>query len=237
MAAQYTEISLDDMERFLKRGFRSLRPKKGEVRGEVYYDLFLSPNVAVRIWTSVKPHSGMGAGVGQDAIRVQFWGVKSKRPLKKGKSPIVKRTQNWRNSLQDRIEDLIEEYEDKEDYWESSGGREPEERAAPGEPAVARPPAQGPTDKQVGYVKFLLSTVDEDAWEGNGWDRRFKVNHVPAESDLRQMPGWMVSKLIDALKDAGYGQRQYRRWASFLEGEPDIPFDEPEPVPDYDYSR
>ena len=222
MAAQFTEISLEDMERFLKRGFRSLRPKKGEVRGEVYYDLFLSPNVAIRIWTSVKPHSGMGADVGQDAIRVQLWGVKSRRPLKKGKSPIVKRTQNWRNSLQDRIEDLIEEYEDKEDYWEGTGGREPEERK-PAEPGAPKPPTQGPTDKQVKYVKFLLSTVDEDAWEGNGWDRRFKVNHVPGESDLREMPGWLVSKLIDALKDAGYGRSSgYRRWAGDSDS-PDLP--------------
>jgi len=223
MAAQFTEISLEDMERFLKRGFRSMRPKKGEVRGEVYYDLSLSPNVAVRIWTSVKPHSGMGADVGQDAIRVQLWGVKSRRPLKKGKSPIVKRTQNWRNSLQDRIEDLIEEYEEKEDYWEGSGGREPE---APG---TGTPGAQrGPTEKQVKYVMFLLSGVDDMTWEGNGWDRRFKVPNVPTKDQIEEMPGWLVSKLIDVLLVAGYGQR--RRWASEIE------LDNPS-VSDYDYIR
>lgn len=231
MAAQFTEISLEDMVGFLKRGFRSMRPKKGEVRGEVYYDLSLSPNVAIRIWTSVKPHSGMGADVGQDAIRVQLWGVKSKRPLKKGKSPIVKRTQNWRNSLQDRIEDLIEEYEDKEDYWEGAGGREPEERK-PETPGTSPGGAQrGPTEKQVRYVMFLLSRVDDMTWEGQGWDRRFKIPNVPTKDQIEEMPGWMVSKLIDALKGAGQGGASgysgYRRWAS----EEDLD------VPNYDYTR
>jgi hypothetical protein len=119
MAAQYIEITLDEMEKFLKRGFRALRPKQGQQRGELYYDLHLGPFVGIRVWTSIKPHSGMGAEVGADAIRVQLVSLKDQGPLEKGKAPIVKRTQGWRNSLQDRIEELAEKYEDNDEFWEN----------------------------------------------------------------------------------------------------------------------
>lgn len=119
MAARYTTISLEDMEKFLKRAFRVLEPKKGVERREVVYDLFLSPKVGIRVWTSIGPHSGTGAGVGADAIRVTFFNFQKNRPLLRGKSPIVKRTQNWRDSLRNRIEDIMEMYDEKEDYWES----------------------------------------------------------------------------------------------------------------------
>ena len=118
MAAKYTEISLEDMERFLKRAFRVLNPKKGAERREVYYDLNISPKAGIRVWTSVGQHSGVGAGVGADAIRVQFYNFQSNRPMLRGKSPIVKRTQNWRDSLRNRIEDIMELYDEKEGYWE-----------------------------------------------------------------------------------------------------------------------
>jgi hypothetical protein len=49
--------------------------------------------------------------------------------LVKGKAPIVKRTQGWRNSLQKQIEQAIETYDEKESYWEErAGGPSPEER-------------------------------------------------------------------------------------------------------------
>jgi hypothetical protein len=121
MAAQYTEISLEEMETFLKRAFRALRPKQGVHRGEYYYDLKLSDHVIVRVWTSVQRGSQSGASVGQDAIRVQLMGAQVERPLMKGKAPIVKRTQGWKNSLQGKIEDMMETYEEKPDYWDSRG--------------------------------------------------------------------------------------------------------------------
>lgn len=121
MAAQYTEVTLDDMDKFLKRGFRALRPKQGVHNREYYYDLSLSPNVAIRVWTSVSRGYDSSAGVGEDAIRVQLMGTGVKRPLMSGKAPIVKRTQGWRNSLQNKIEDLMEVYDDRSDYWESKG--------------------------------------------------------------------------------------------------------------------
>jgi hypothetical protein len=56
--------------------------------------------------------------------------TKGGRPLVK-KGTIVKRTQNWRNSLQDRIEALLEDYESKVEYWrdrQSERDSEPKEQ-------------------------------------------------------------------------------------------------------------
>ena len=119
MAAKYTEISLEDMERFLKRAFRVLSPKKNTERREIVYDMLISPKAGIRVWTSIGQHTQTGAGVGADAIRVQFYNFAKNRPMLTGKAPIVKRTQNWRDSLRDRIEDILELYDEKEGYWES----------------------------------------------------------------------------------------------------------------------
>ncbi len=119
MAAQFTEVTLDEMDRFLKRGWRTLRPKPASERGEVYYDLSLSDNVVIRVWTSIGASRSSGAGVGEDAIRVQLFSNKTRRPLMKGKAPIVKRTQGWKDNLQDRIEDYMEKYDEKEEAIEA----------------------------------------------------------------------------------------------------------------------
>lgn len=134
MAAQFTEVTLDDMEKFLKRGFRALRPKQGVQYGEYYYDLGLSDYIKVRVWTSVRRGSGMGAGVGEDAIRVQLMSIQANRPLQSGKAPIVKRTQGWRNKLQDKIEAAIE----TSDEMASKG----DDKQAPPPAAPTPPPAK-----------------------------------------------------------------------------------------------
>jgi hypothetical protein len=194
MAAQYTEVSLKDMEQFLRRAFRSLRPKKGEQRREIYYDLSLSPGVAIRVWTSIGVGRGTGAGVGQDAIRIQLVNKKNQRPLMKGKAPIVKRTQNWRNNLQDRIEDYIEQYEDREDYWEGRVGDPDEEDRPPAPDGVKGRP---PSEKQVQYAMFLIGKAPNNFnWSQYG----FRV--PPDEDGIKSLSARSVSKLIDALRSA-----------------------------------
>lgn len=113
---RYVEVTLEEMQSFLKRAFRALRPKRGESRGEVYFDLNLSDDeVIIRVWSSINPRRGTGAGVGEDAIRVTLITKGGKPLMPKGK--IVMRTKNWRNALQDRVEELHELYESKADYW------------------------------------------------------------------------------------------------------------------------
>jgi hypothetical protein len=110
MAATYTPVSLKDMETFFKRGYHGMKLAKSVQRGEVVFDLYLEPNLGVRVWSSLNPSSESSAGVGEDAIRVQYYNFGLSRPMTAGKAPIVKRTQGWRDSLRDRIEDVVELY-------------------------------------------------------------------------------------------------------------------------------
>ena len=119
MAAQFTEITLQDMETFLKRAFRVLKPTQGKQRGEVVFDLFFTPQIGVRVFSSIGQDAYSASGVGTDAIRVLFYNYSKNRPMLTGKAPIVKRTGGWRDNLKDRIEDIMEMFDDKEGYWES----------------------------------------------------------------------------------------------------------------------
>jgi len=122
MAAQYTEISLEEMETFLKRAFRILRPVQGVFQNEYYYDLKVGDAVGIRVWTSVKTYSGVGARAGADLIKVQLVSLKDHKPLEGGKikrEDTIKRTQGWRDGLRDRVENFVEKYEDNDEFWEN----------------------------------------------------------------------------------------------------------------------
>ncbi len=161
MAAKFTEVTLEDMERFLKRAYRALRPKKGEERGEVYYDLNLSDNkIFIRVWTSLRTRSGKGAEKGTDAIRVTML-TKNGRPLVK-KMKIVKRTQNWRNSLQDRIETLLEDYEAKIEYWKSRQTERDSEKEDKKEEGNTAPPA--PETKAGEHHDGIFTQLSSGGW-------------------------------------------------------------------------
>jgi hypothetical protein len=115
MAATYTPITLEEIDQFLKRAFRTMRPKLVNYKGEAAYELSLSDIVKIRVATSVGFGGASAAGKGEDAIRVGLFSTKTDRWLRMGKQPIVKRTQGWRDSLRERIEDAMEEYYDQ---WE-----------------------------------------------------------------------------------------------------------------------
>lgn len=119
MAATYTAVTLEEIETFLRRAFRALKPKKDSERGEIVFWLNLSQNAGIKVMTSISHRGDTGAGVGEDAIRVILYSFKKGRPLISGKAPIVKRTQGWRDSLKDRIENAIEMYESKEEDIEA----------------------------------------------------------------------------------------------------------------------
>ncbi len=119
--ATYTQISIREMESYLKRAFRALKPTKTVLRGETVFELAFNETetIGVQIYTSIGHGQEYAAEQGADAIRVGFFNFKLNRPMITGKFPIVKRTQGWRDSLKDRIEDYMELYEEKEAYWES----------------------------------------------------------------------------------------------------------------------
>lgn len=213
MAAQYTEVTLEDMDRFLKRAFHALHPKQGSQNREFYYDLLLSRSVVIRVWSSVQQYSGSGAGVGEDAIRVQLMGATTKRPLQKGKAPIVKRTQGWRNSLQNKIEELIETYEESADYWDGRGeipanSGSPSPVPTPGQPTppAARPTSPGPrppSDAQVGFIQKMMGRGQQSTFERAGIFRNYPKLQWPFDADtIRSMSSLEVSRLIDDLKQA-----------------------------------
>lgn len=119
MAVTRADVTLEDMENFLKRAFHALHPKKGALKGEIIYDLFLSHKVGIRVWTSIGEHQTVSAPTGADAIRVQLYNYEKNRPMMPGKAPIVKRTQGWKDNLQDRIEDYMEAYDAHEEDIEA----------------------------------------------------------------------------------------------------------------------
>lgn len=124
MAVQFTPVSAEDFKLFFHRSFSALKPVTGTYRGEVYYDLEMSEHVSLRVFTSVTT-AGYGAGHGEDAIRVSLCARRDGRPLMKGKWPIVKRTQNWRDNLRSLIGEHIEAYESKEEYWDARASSSP----------------------------------------------------------------------------------------------------------------
>jgi hypothetical protein len=116
--ARYVEITLEEMEAFLKRAFRALRPRRNKGRGgEVTFDLSLSDNhsILVRVYSSIYEGSGIGRGKGSDSIKVVMLTDKGKPLMPAAK--IVMRTKNWRTAVQDRIEEYLETYESKVEYW------------------------------------------------------------------------------------------------------------------------
>jgi hypothetical protein len=117
----FVNITYNEVVFFLKRAFRALDPKPGPiVRGELTYTLKLNPrpnstdanvqNYYIVVFTSVHEGKQDAAAVGSDAIRVGPM-TTDFRPIRRGKFPIVKRTNSWKDSLREAIEDLILEYD------------------------------------------------------------------------------------------------------------------------------
>ena len=112
-AAQFTQITLEDISTFLKRAFHAMEPQRQTVvKSEIVIELPLSEKVWVAVFTSVGHGGQSAAGVGSDAIRVGLY--RSGRPLWSGKLPIVKRTQGWKDNLRERVEDAIYDYDSRE---------------------------------------------------------------------------------------------------------------------------
>ncbi len=168
MAARYTEVTLEDMTRALKRRFRSYRPRQSTVQREVVFDLKIDDHVAVRVWSSIVPGRDVGKGVGQDAIRIQLVSLQKGVPLQRGKAPIVKRTQNWAENLERRVNEAVLVYNDSADFWAGLARKKDgvqqvvREEATPPEGDAPKKPRYAPpdvSDKQVNLLVRLIRPV------------------------------------------------------------------------------
>lgn len=225
MAAQYTKFALEDIQKFLRRGFRAMRPRQGEDR-EIYFDLKLSSKAFIRVWSSIYAGETTVRGKERRPMRVQFLSgtiLGKGRPLTRGKAPIVKRTQNWRTSLQNRIQDYIELFnggtydkyhddfddDDEEVMAPARPEPEPEEKSTevPGEPPQGdeprRPSFTGPpiTGPQVNFVMKLINALTKT----NKLDLvapRFGFDSGPiSEEDVKMtLSKSSASRFIDAAK-------------------------------------
>jgi hypothetical protein len=118
MVATYTLINKKEFHDFIKKIYRGYKIKEIHIYGEYVYDIFLDDNVAVRVYSSIQGHD-VSARVGDDAIRCVLFGTKINKPInKKSAGTIVKRTQNWKHALLDRIYAFIEEYHDHKDFYD-----------------------------------------------------------------------------------------------------------------------
>jgi hypothetical protein len=216
---RYVEVTLDDMDLFLKRAFRALKPKKGESRGEVYYDLNLSDGeVLIRVWTSIRPRSQAGAGLGEDAIRVTMITKGGKPLMPKGK--IVMRTKNWKNALQDRIEDLHEVYEDKAEYWKTR--RRERDGEAPGrDDAESEVPRQENVEgPRSGPKKTTPPTTFEGGYRnlgGDQWGVQIWMEGHPGLEGIAATKGGKRTKVrlverVKILKDPYKGNAYSEIW-------------------------
>lgn len=114
-------VTIEQFSQFMKRGFRALKPREVNVKGERAFELYLneSRTLGIRVMTSIGVGQTVSAPEGADAIRVALMNFKKGFPLMRGKQPIVKRTEGWRDNLKDRIEDLVEMYESREEDLEA----------------------------------------------------------------------------------------------------------------------
>ncbi len=116
-AATFVPVALEDMEKVINRGFRALRPKR-VVSPYREYQYFLTPDLeqpqyVIRINSSIFAGSAEARDNGEDSIRIVLLDTKRDKPLMDGRYQRVHRTMNWRDNLRSRIEDALEEFEDK----------------------------------------------------------------------------------------------------------------------------
>lgn len=177
-AVQPATITKDDMAKVIRRSFRAMDPDEGVFAGEIFYDLTLEEDspVVVRVMTSVSNSRGTSYGVGEDAIRVGL-------AARGGKNLMVlitvkriqtvdkngKVTPTWQDNLRARIEDCIENYHEKEEYWRRRAGEVSPQPAAPAPgpaPQPAPPPGPAPRserDRQVALLQALARSQSPKA--------------------------------------------------------------------------
>ena len=230
MAVQFVEVTIEDMRRALKRRFRAYRPRESVQNGMYIFDLKIDDHVAVRVWTSIPTHKGKGHAVGESSIKVQLVSLQRGIPLmsKKNKFPIVQRSKNWPDNLEERINKAQLKFNESADFWSDLAMKrdgvkpdpEPEPEPAPGPPegnVPDKPRYAGPpvSDKQIKFLVSLIITARNGGiWESYAKDYGLPTGYI-TKSDLKEVLSGgrdgSASKLISALIAAtkGMGSQRY----------------------------
>lgn len=207
MGDRYVEITREDMENFIKRSYRPYRPKEGRTGDILTFTLRMGPNVGLRIHTSLSVGRTEVRGVGDDAIEVFLVSLKltgrreylmNRSTLKKNGIVLVMRTKNWRSALDDRVDKLIDMYEDSPEYWE---------KRASGDPAEEE--TKGPSPKQLSFIQTLVDRIwqrglqDKIHWGDFGLNRSSKpTDFTPLTSGRGGSASRFIEHAKSVLEDA-----------------------------------
>jgi len=103
----YAEITLDEFVDFIYKNYKKAEIIEPKYSNEFTFDIHTtSPNVVVRVYSSILKTRGIARGVGEDAIRVVLYNTDVKRPIAP-KQKRVHRMSNWRIHLKSRIDNLV----------------------------------------------------------------------------------------------------------------------------------
>jgi len=140
----YDSVTVEEFDRYVSRTFRGfipggLRKHRGKTGHQWHYDLWFNTEgtVGVRILSSITVGRESARGAGEGLIKLvpslfqlkkgdftETWAWnKVYREFKRTKSREgAKRRQSWRNSLQAQVRKALEEYYEKDQWWDWVGG-------------------------------------------------------------------------------------------------------------------
>lgn len=195
-AATSVPVSLEEMDKVIRRGFRALRPRVEVARwGEVVYLLTPDaddPDSVIRIQTSIMQGSQQARGEGEDSIRITLLNTRTNRPIAE-KMQRVHRTQNWKDNLRQRIEDAMETFEEL-------GEVRAKTKQAPAPAARPQPPAdQSRTrDERQRQIMMLEALSRSRSYSANAFGDMLNW--------MQQRPGNFLSP-----KQLAWAEREYQR--------------------------
>jgi len=181
MPSIYTPISLEQMTEFLNNNYHCFCPQNTiKQGGEHVFSLSLDPSVVINVWTSIHQGKEACAKSGSDSIKLTLNSAINGRPLI-AKQSIVKRTQNWKNSLFSRMQEILSVYfEDAEGIQAKAQESKPSSRFA--------------SEKQINFALRLMNRMSD-----NEFVSLFKRGK-PSQNELEKMTSKDVSILIDSLQ-------------------------------------
>ena len=120
--ATYTQATIEEWDSFVNRTFHALHPKRGAIHGEIVFDLYLTQRVGIQIRTTVPTEGGETRKAGADIIQLMLMDFgRNKIMITRDMIQKVKRTKNWRDGVVDRVENLVELFDEHEAEIERGG--------------------------------------------------------------------------------------------------------------------